>query len=302
MLGRCDCKAAQKRWLLSRYLVSMLVVAAVCQFIKYGSVEAEESVGAASIVVNNVTGTLQGRQSILLRDGEDVYQSERIDTAARSSSLLAFRDNTQLAICPFANVELRSIVPTSGQLVIYIASGCIRFSSGEVLKTAYINTPSAQIRTYGTMVIVTVSARAATTVSVLDGAAAVTGAGGTITVRAGQSTLVVPGRPPTPPVATPPLPAIVTEMDGLLAAASVRDFGTRAAARSPNVEAPYGANMYSPNISGKIQSEIAGDATPAFTCANGTFGEAAAGSNGTHGVSPTAASRGTHGVSPVVCP
>ena len=39
-------------------------------------------------------------------------------------------------------------------------------------------------------------------------------------------------------------------------------FGTRAAARSPAAEAPHGAGMFSPNIDGKIQSEIAGDRTP----------------------------------------
>jgi hypothetical protein len=289
MRGRCDCEALRKHWLLPRCFVGMLVVMAVCQIVKSAPAEAQQSVGAASIVVNNVTGTVQGRQPILLRDGEDVYQSERIDTAARSSSLLAFRDNTQLAICPFANVQIQSVAPTRSQLVIYIASGCIRFSSGEVLKAAYINTPSAQIRTYGTIVIVTVSARGATTVSVAEGVAAVTGAGRTVTVAAGRSTLVLPGAPPTPPVPTPPLPVIVTDMDSLLAAASVRDFGTRAAARSPEVEAPYGANMISPNISGKIQSEIAGDATPA--CATG----AAAASMGTHAVAGAAAgSKGTH--------
>jgi hypothetical protein len=280
MLRRCDRKARRKRWLLSRHLASMLVIVAVCQVVRYGPVAAQQSVGAASIVVNNVSGTLQGRQSILLRDGEDVYPSERINTAAKSSSLLAFRDNTQLAICPFANVELRDIAPTRSQLVIYIASGCIRFSSGEVLRTAFINTPSAQIRTYGTIVVITVSTRGATTVSVTEGAAAVTAAGQTVAVGAGESVVVLPGEPPTRPVSSPPLPAIVTEMNSLLAAASLHDFGTRQSARSPNVEAPYGANMYSPNISGKIQSEIAGDRTPPSPGSRGTH--AAAGSNGTH--------------------
>jgi hypothetical protein len=273
----------------------MLVVMAICQVVKSAPAGAQEAVGATSIVVNNVSGSLQGRQSLLLRDGQDVYQSERINTAARSSSLLGFHDNTQLAICPFSNVELRNVSPTRSQAVIFIASGCIRFSSGEVLKTAYINTPSAQIRTYGTIVIVTVSARGGTTVSVVEGAAAVTGAGRTVTVAAGQSTLVLPGAPPTPPVPTPPLPAIVIDMDSLLAAASVRDFGTRAAARSPEVEAPHGANMISPNISGKIQSEIAGDATPAFAAPSPAPASPTPGSNGTHGGTPAASgSNGTH--------
>lgn len=290
MPRRYDRKALPQPPLLSRLLIGMLAVLVIWPVVKSTPAGAQESIGAASIVVNNVTGTLQGDGPVLLRDGKDVYQNERINTAASSSSLLAFRDKTQLAICPFANVELRSVIPSRSELVIFIASGCIRFSSGEVLKTAYINTPSAQIRTYGTIVLVTVSARGGTTVSLEEGSAAVTGAGRTVIVAAGQSTLVLPGQPPTTPVPTPPEPPIVIEMNRLLAAASVRDFGTRAAARSPDVEAPHGANMFSPNVDGKIQSEIAGDATPGFPTSNGTH-SASAGSNGTHGVG---GSNGTH--------
>jgi hypothetical protein len=261
---------------------------AVCTVASPAPAGAQEAVGAARIVKNNVTGTLVGSpEHLLLSNGKAVFQNEDIDTATNSSTLLAFRDNTQLAICPTAHVKVQSVNPTRAELAIFIASGCIRFTSGELLKAAYINTPSAEIRTYGTIVTITVSARGGTTVSVAEGAASVTGAGRTVTVAAGRSTLVLRGAPPTLPVATPPAPPIVTEMDELLAAAAP-NYGTRAAARSPEVEAPHGANMLSPNIDGKIQSERASDATPAFGCAGsaGTLG-----SRGTHGA---CASRGTH--------
>jgi hypothetical protein len=272
----------------------LVVIVAVCPVVNPPSAVAEEAVGTASIVKNNVTGTLPPREHILLSDGKDVFQTEDIDTQANSATLLAFRDNTKLAICPFAHVTLRSVNPTRAELVVFIASGCIRYLSGELLK-ADLNTPSAaRIRSYGTILTVTVSERGGTTVSVAEGTAIVTGAGRTVTVNAGQSTLVLRGAAPTPPVPTPPAPPIIAEMDRLLAAAPAQDFGTRAAARSPAVEAPTdaGTRTFTPNVDGKIQSEIAGDATPAFGSCTGSAGTLECASRGTHGA---AGSRGTHG-------
>jgi hypothetical protein len=100
-------------------------------------------------------------------------------------------------------------------LAVFIRIGCTTFTFG-LLKTATLNTPSAEIHTYATVLTVTVSGRGGTTVSVVDGAASVTGAGRTVNVGAGQSTLVSRGQPPMP-VPTPPAPPIVTEMTALLA-------------------------------------------------------------------------------------
>jgi ferric-dicitrate binding protein FerR (iron transport regulator) len=259
-------------------LVSVLAVIAVFLVINPEPAEAQEAVGTARIVKNAVTGTLPAPGApILLSNGKEVFQNEVIKTVTNSSTLLGFRDNTQLAICPSADVALRTVDPKRSELVVFIASGCLRFTSGELLKAAYLNTPSAEIRTYGTIVTITVSARGGTTVSVAEGAASVTGAGRAVTVVAGQSTLVLRGTPPTPPVPSPPEPPIVTEMNSLLTSAAP-DFGTRAAARSPTTEAPHGAGMYSPNVGGKIQSEIPGDRTPAF------IPGPAAGSRGTHDI------------------
>ena len=288
MPERCDCEGLPR--LLCGLARILVVILAVCPVVNPPSAMAEEAVGTASIVENNVSGTL-GPEHILLNDGKDVFQTEDIDTLANSATLLAFRDNTKLAICPFAHVTLRSVNPTRAELVVFIASGCIRYLSGELLK-ADLNTPSpARIRTYGTILTVTVSERGGTTVSVAEGTASVTGAGRTVTVAAGQSTLVMRGAAPTPPVPTPPEPPIIAEMDRLLAAAPARDFGTRAAARSPAVEAPTdaGTHTFAPNVDGKIQSEIAGDATPAFGPCSGSSGTL--GSRGTHGA---CGSRGTH--------
>ncbi|TMJ62683.1 MAG: FecR domain-containing protein [Alphaproteobacteria bacterium] len=282
MPGKCDRETPGKRRPPGIPLVGMLAVMAVCAVFNPAQVEAQQPAGTARIVVNNVTSTRPtSPERIVLHVGSNVIQNEVIDTAANSATLIVFPDNSQLAICPSAEVVLRSFeLGPKPTLAVFIPIGCTRFSSGLLLKTASINTPSAEIRPYGTILTVTVSARGGTTVSVADGSASVTGAGRTVSVGTGQSTLVMRGQPPTPPVPTPPAPPIVTEMNALLVAAAAQDFGTRAAARSPPSEAPHGANMYSLNIDGKIQSEIAGDATPAFGCAGST---GSLGSRGTHG-------------------
>jgi hypothetical protein len=261
----------------------MIAVAWVSSFILPLPVWAQQPAGAARIVVNNVSGTLPtARQPVMMRAGIDVFPNEVIDTLANSAALLRFQDNTQLAICPSTEVALRGAVfdpnPTKSELIVYIPNGCTRLSTGLLLKTAFFNTPSAEIHSYGTILTVTVSARGGTTVSVAEGTASVTGAGRSVIVAAGQSTMVSRGAAPTPPVPTPPQPPIVTEMNTLLMTASAQDFGTRAAARSPAVEAPTdaGTRMFTPNIDGKIQSEIA---------------ECGGTSRGTHGA---CGSRGTH--------
>jgi hypothetical protein len=279
-----DRKEKGKRVLRSISLLGMIALALLFSFVVPLPVRGQQQpTGAARIVVNDVSGRMPtARERVVMRVGVDVFPNEVIDTLANSAALLVFQDDTQLGICPSTQVTLRGVVfdpnPTKSQLIVSIPNGCTRLSTGRLLKTAFFDTPSAEIRTYGTILTVTVSGRGGTTVSVAEGTASVTGAGRVVTVAAGQSTLVLPGQPPSPPVPTPPEPPIVTEMDRLLAAASVRDFGTRAAARSPAVEAPTdaGTRTFTPNVDGKIQSEIA---------------ECGGTSRGTHGA---CGSRGTH--------
>jgi hypothetical protein len=287
-----------KRLLSLVSLSGMIALAWVFSFAAPRPAWAQQPAGAARIVVNNVSGTLPAaREPVVMRAGIDVFANEVIDTGANSAALVIFRDDTQLAICPSTEVALRGAVfdpdPNKTELVVFIPNGCTRLSSGLLLRTAFFNTPSAEIRTYGTVLTVTVSARGGTTVSVADGTASVTGAGRSVVVAAGQSTMVSRGAAPTPPVPTPPQPPIVAEMNALLTMASAQDFGTRAAARSPAVEAPTDARtrIFTPNIDGKIQSEIAGDKTPAFGTCTGSTGTLECGSRGTHG---SAGSRGTH--------
>jgi hypothetical protein len=295
-----DFRVLRKGRLLWISLVSEISLAIMCSVVGSLPVRAQQPAAAARIVVNNVTGTIPAaREHAVVHVGDKLVQNEVIDTAANSATLVDFQDNSELAICPSAEIVLNraefGTTPGGAGLVVFVASGCTRFSSGLLLKTVLFTTPSCEIRTSGTILTVTVSARGGTTVSVAEGTASVTGAGRTVIVAAGQSTLVLRGSPPTPPVPTPPQPPIVIEMDRLLQTASAHDFGTRAAARSPAVEAPTdaGTNTFTPNVDGKIQSEIAGDATPAFGPCAGTSGTL--GSNGTHDGCSSAGSRGTHG-------
>jgi hypothetical protein len=288
-----DFGVLRKSRLLWISLVSELCLTVMCSVVGSFPARAQQPAAAARIVVNNVTGTIPAaRERAVVHVGDKLVQNEVIDTAANSATLVDFQDNSELAICPSAEIVLnRAELGTAGPgLVVFVASGCTRFSSGLLLKTVLLTTPSCEIRTSGTILTVTVSARGGTTVSVAEGTASVTGAGRTVIVAAGQSTLVLRGSPPTPPVATPPQPPIVVEMDRLLQTASAHDFGTRAAARSPAVEAPTdaGTNIFTPNVDGKIQSEIANDVNIFGGCA-GTAGTL--GSRGTHGACE---SRGTH--------
>jgi len=278
-------------------LISFLTLMTLCSVIGAVPAWAQQPAGSARIVVNDVTGTLPAKpqEPAVVHVGDNLVQNEVIDTAPNSATLAVFQDNSRLAICPSAEVVINRAEygpnSTGPTLVVFIAKGCTRFSSGPLLKTALFRTPSAEIQIVGTILTVTVSARG-TTVSVAEGTASVTGAGRSVAVAAGRSTLVSRGAPPTPPVPTPPEPPIVAQMNTLLMTASAQDFGTRAAARSPAVEAPTdaGTNTFTPNVDGKIQSEIAGDATPGFS--NGTH-SGAPGSNGTHTGVP--GSNGTHG-------
>jgi hypothetical protein len=306
MLGKCDLAAPRKRRLFSVPLVSILTLATTWSVVGAIPARAQQPAGAARIVVRDVTGTIPAvRERTVVRVGDNLVQNEVINTAANSATLIVFQDNSQLAICPSAEVVINRAEfgsgPTGPTLVIFIAHGCTQFTSGPLLKTVLFRTPSAEIRPSGTILTITVSARGGTTVSVAEGTAGVTGAGRSVIVGAGRSTLVARAAPPTPPVPTPPQPPIVTEMNTLLTTASAQDFGTRAAARSPAVEAPTdaGTNTFTPNVDGKIQSEIAGDKTPAFSTAppgsNGTH-SGAPGSNGTHSGAP--GSNGTHSGAP----
>lgn len=191
-----------------------------------GPAFADRQIGAATVVVNNVTGTLATtRQRAVLRAGIDVFQNEIIDTADNSASRVVFQDRTELSVGPMSQVVLDRFVfdpdPAASAVAVSIAKGVARFSTGVLPKPDYlIRTPSCVIGVRGTVLTAIVSEAKASTVSVQEGAAIVTAQGVAVTVNAGQTTFVAFGRPPTPPAASPPSPpGIAAEMDALLQSA-----------------------------------------------------------------------------------
>jgi FecR-like protein len=261
---------------------------------------ADQQIGAAALVVNSVTGTLATtRERTTLRAGIDVFQNEAIDTGETSASRVVFQDQTELSIGALSEVVLDRFVfdpdPSRSQVAVSIAKGVARFSTGLLPKPDYVlRTPVATIGIRGTRLTITVSATKATTVSVESGTAFVTAQGRTVTVDAGFSSLVEPGRPPTPAVPSPPPPFIAIQMNALLDAAAgiLPGVGTRVGSRAAAADMPQlgGSMMMSPNLDPKVRAEIAGDATPPNqnNPNQNNSNPDSAGSRGSHG------SRGTH--------
>lgn len=257
---------AERGGMIGRHLGAAVIGAAAALGFTAGAF-ADTQIGAAALVVNNVTGTLAStHQAAPLRAGIDVFQNETITTGPTSASQVLFQDKTELSVGPLSEVVLDRFVfdpdPSRSQVAVSIAKGVARFSTGLLPKNDYeINTPTATIGIRGTLLTITVSPNKTTTVSVQDGSAFVTAQRRTVTVEAGFSTLVRPGQPPTNPIASPPLPDIATEMLTLLEAAAGRQLtGTRVGTRASAVELPQmGGNlMMSPNVDPQKQSEIRG--------------------------------------------
>jgi hypothetical protein len=214
-------------------------------FLAAGPSLADQQIGAAAQVVNDVTGTLATtRQRSVLRAGIDVFQNETIDTAYASASRVVFQDRTQISIGPMSQVVLDRFVfdpnPAASVVAVSVAKGVARFSTGLLPKPDYqINTPSASIGVRGTQFTVIVSEARASWVAVEEGTAIVSAQGVTVTVNAGQTTFVAFGQPPTPPSPSPPPPAITTQMDALL-------LQTQPAPAYPPAGPPPGGGYYPP--------------------------------------------------------
>jgi hypothetical protein len=181
---------------------------------------ADFQVGAASQVVNDVTGTpASTKQRSSLRAGINVFQNETIDTSLNSASRIVFKDRTELSIGPTAEVVLDHFVfdpnLSTASMVLSITKGVVRFSTGILPKPSYsIRTPAGWIAVRGTVLTVLI-VRGGEAISVESGTALVTCHGVTVAVSAGQTTYTSFTAAPTQPRAGSPLPP-VTQMDALL--------------------------------------------------------------------------------------
>jgi len=132
-----------------------------CCFLTAASVDvsvaarADEVIGVASAVRNNVSGSLPTGE-VQINVGENVIRNEIVKTASESWTKLVFSDSTNLSVGPNAIVRLSNFVsagPSSyGKATIDIAKGAFRFATGHSEKRAYeINTGVATIGVRGTV-------------------------------------------------------------------------------------------------------------------------------------------------------
>jgi hypothetical protein len=116
---------------------------------------ADETIGVASVVRNDVSGVLVSG-IVKVDTGTSVVRNEIMKTAEDSSAKLVFTDSTNLAIGPNSTVKLNHFVssgPSSyDKATIDVAKGVFRFTTGHSDKRAYeINTGVATIGVRGTI-------------------------------------------------------------------------------------------------------------------------------------------------------
>jgi hypothetical protein len=166
---------------------------------------AAEGIGAAVVVVNDVTGTLRSQTSATaLHAGSQVEQDEKIKSAAQSAAGLVFQDNTKLEIGENSEVTLDKFVfdpdPARSRAAFSVTGGVLRFVTGKLPKEDYgIRTPNASLSVKGTVFNLDVSLGGGTSVYVEDGSVFFTAGGTTVEVFAGQSSAARPGGTPSTP-------------------------------------------------------------------------------------------------------
>jgi hypothetical protein len=133
----------------------IFAVVALVAALPTGTALAQSDIGAASSVVNQVSGE-RGGTSRQLAIGDRVYQSEVISTASDARGQILFRDETALTLGPSSRVALdRFVYNPGGQSAMSVsaAKGVFRFVSGNLPSTSYnVGTPVGTIGVRGTIV------------------------------------------------------------------------------------------------------------------------------------------------------
>ncbi len=115
-----------------------------------------KNIGVASLVKNQVTGTLSGSVR-KLRRGLDVFHREDIATAQRSLARLTFLDKTKLTVGANSLVRLTKYIydpnRRTGRITLSAMKGAFRFISGVARPSSYkIRTALAHTGVRGTMI------------------------------------------------------------------------------------------------------------------------------------------------------
>ena len=133
-------------------MIRFLLLAAA--LVVAGQARAATEVGKATAITVVVKGDSEGSVRTL-KDGDRVFQDERIETDDKGVGQIEFLDNTKLAIGPGSVVKLDRFVygadKSATTVTIELTKGAFRFISGNSNRAAYrISTPTATIGVRGT--------------------------------------------------------------------------------------------------------------------------------------------------------
>ena len=160
---------------------------------------AAEAIGSIIELTPDAYGTPPGSQPAILDLGSGVVSDQLLQTLARAAARVRFLDDTDLRIGERSMIVLDRLIydpdQGTGELVIGIAVGAMRFVSGDMpSQQVVIETPVAVIGIRGTDFVVVVAESGRTTVSVLEGVVIVAPFGGQpVLASPGQSVTVEPG-------------------------------------------------------------------------------------------------------------
>jgi hypothetical protein len=123
---------------------------------------AEENIGGAKVVINNVQGNLPTGADVAVVQGDNVFLNEAVHSGEDSKARLLLKDNTDVSIGPGSTVKLDEFVysgpKSAGTIGLNMTKGTLRFVTGDASKRAYtIWTPTAAIGVRGTILRVKIT-------------------------------------------------------------------------------------------------------------------------------------------------
>ena len=160
---------------------------------------AQQAIGSIIELAPDAYGTPPGGQATILDLGGGVVSDQLLQTLAQAATRVRFLDDTDLRIGERSMIVLDRLIydpdQGTGELVIGIAVGAIRFISGDLPpEQVVIETPVALIGIRGTDFVVVVAESGRTSVSVLEGVVIVAPFGGQpVEAGVGQRVIVEPG-------------------------------------------------------------------------------------------------------------
>ena len=126
-------------------LVSAILSVGILVILSWQAVSAPGYIGQTKVVVNKVFGKSLSRS---IRQGDRVYQNQRIRTGRDSSTDIRFLDESKLIIGELSDVLIDRMIYDANKSEVAgslrMLKGVLRFASAEAVKTnLQVKTPSA---------------------------------------------------------------------------------------------------------------------------------------------------------------